>query len=56
MPRHGAGRRDLQAPRSRTQLFLRNTVMKLMGIPFVAELAMGRSLRDAIELPAFPSA
>jgi 2-polyprenyl-6-methoxyphenol hydroxylase-like FAD-dependent oxidoreductase len=44
------------APRSRMQLFLRNTVMKLMGIPFVAELAMGRSLRDAIELPSFPSA
>ena len=33
--------------------FLRNTVMKLMGLPKVADLAMGRSFRDAVELPAF---
>ena len=41
------------APRSRLQLLLRNTVMKLMGLPKVADLAMGRSFRDAVELPAF---
>jgi 2-polyprenyl-6-methoxyphenol hydroxylase-like FAD-dependent oxidoreductase len=42
------------APRSRLQLFVRNSVMKLMGLPFVAQLAMGKSLRDAIELPPPP--
>lgn len=44
------------APKSALQLFLRNSVMKLMGVPFVAELAMGKSLRDAIELPPSPGA
>ena len=39
------------APKSRLQLLLRNTVMKLMGLPKVADLAMGRSFRDAVELP-----
>ncbi|NVB83773.1 MAG: FAD-binding domain [Kofleriaceae bacterium] len=39
------------APRSRLQLFLRNSIMKMFGLPFVAKLAMGKSLRDAIELP-----
>jgi len=39
------------APRSRVQLFLRNSIVKLFGVPFVARLAMGDSLRDAIELP-----
>ncbi|WP_231445587.1 FAD-binding domain [Brevibacterium zhoupengii] len=42
------------APRSRPRLILRNTVMRLMGFPPVANLAMGRSLRDPIELPAWP--
>lgn len=41
------------APRNRFQLLLRNTVMRMMGLPFVATLAMGRSFRDAIELPTF---
>jgi 2-polyprenyl-6-methoxyphenol hydroxylase-like FAD-dependent oxidoreductase len=40
------------APRNGLQLFARNTIMKLMGLPWIAELAMGNSLRDAIELPA----
>lgn len=43
------------APRSCFQLWLRNTVMKLMGIPWIAELAMGRSLRDSFVLPDFPA-
>ena len=42
------------APKNGLQLLLRNSVMRLLGVPFVAELAMGRSLRDAIELPAPP--
>jgi 2-polyprenyl-6-methoxyphenol hydroxylase-like FAD-dependent oxidoreductase len=41
------------APRNRFQLLVRNTVMKLMGLPRVADLAMGKSFHDAIELPAF---
>lgn len=40
------------APRNTRQLRLRNTIMRAMGLPFVAHLAMGRSLRDAVELPA----
>ena len=40
------------APRSRRQLFLRNSILKLFNVPLVAKLAMGNSLRDAIELPA----
>ena len=44
------------APRNRWQLSVRNTVIRLMGLPLVANLAMGRSFRDAVELPAFPAA
>lgn len=44
------------APRDRLQLLVRNTVMRLMGLPKVADLAMGRSFHDAIELPAFAPA
>ncbi|MBM7798248.1 2-polyprenyl-6-methoxyphenol hydroxylase-like FAD-dependent oxidoreductase [Microlunatus panaciterrae] len=44
------------APKNRLQLLLRNTVMRLMGLPKVADLAMGRSFHDAINLPAFESA
>jgi 2-polyprenyl-6-methoxyphenol hydroxylase-like FAD-dependent oxidoreductase len=39
------------APRNRIQLGLRNTIMRTMAVPFVARLAMGRSLRDQITLP-----
>jgi 2-polyprenyl-6-methoxyphenol hydroxylase-like FAD-dependent oxidoreductase len=44
------------APRDRLQLLVRNTVMRLMGLPKVADLAMGKSFHDAIELPAFAPA
>ena len=43
------------APRNPRQLRLRNTVMRLMAVPGVADLAIGRSLRDRIELPEFRS-
>lgn len=43
------------APKNGLSLFARNTVMKLMGIPLVAELAMGKSLRDSIDLPPPPA-
>jgi len=39
------------APKNRLQLFLRNSVMRLMGLPLVAKLAAGKSFQDAIELP-----
>lgn len=42
------------APVNRRQLLLRNTVMALMALPPVANLAMGRSLRDPIRLPPVP--
>ena len=44
------------APRGRVQLAVRNTVMRLLGLPHVPDLVMGRSLRDAVELPAMPVA
>ena len=44
------------APKNRFQLFIRNTVLKMMGLPKVADIAMGRSFHDAVELPAFPEA
>ncbi|HEY2379123.1 MAG TPA: FAD-binding domain [Gemmatimonadaceae bacterium] len=43
------------APRSGLQLFVRNSILKLFNLPFVASLAMGNSLRDAIELPSPPA-
>ncbi|AEA25724.1 FAD dependent oxidoreductase [Pseudonocardia dioxanivorans CB1190] len=44
------------APRSRAALAVRNVAMRLMGLPYVPNLVMGRSLRDAVELPAVPVA
>jgi len=44
------------APRSALQLLIRNTMMRLIALPHVADLAMGKSLRDAIELPTFAAA
>jgi len=41
------------APRSRFGMFLGNQVMKLMALPFVTELAVGRDIRDRVELPEY---
>ncbi len=43
------------APKNRLQLFVRNMVMRMMGLPRVADIAMGRSFHDAVELPTFPT-
>lgn len=43
------------APRTRGKLLLRNTLYRLMGIRFVADLVMGRSLRDPIDVPTWPA-
>lgn len=44
------------APKSRFQLLVRNTAMRLMGLPKVADLVMGKGFRDAVELPTFAAA
>ncbi len=44
------------APRNQVQLAVRNTVIRVLGLPCVPNLVMGRSLRDAVELPALPVA
>jgi 2-polyprenyl-6-methoxyphenol hydroxylase-like FAD-dependent oxidoreductase len=41
------------APHSRLSLFLRNQIVNLMRIPWVADIAMGRSLADKINLPDY---
>jgi 2-polyprenyl-6-methoxyphenol hydroxylase-like FAD-dependent oxidoreductase len=41
------------APKSRLSLSLRNQVMKLMKIPWVADLAVGRDLADNIAIPEY---
>lgn len=41
------------APASRLQLLVRNTAMKLVGLPGLADLIMGRSFHDAVDLPPF---
>lgn len=44
------------APKNNAELLIRNTVMRLMALPKVTDLAMGRSFHDAIELPVFAAA
>ena len=41
------------APRTSLGLATRNLVTRMLGLPFVAELAIGPGLRDAIELPDY---
>lgn len=41
------------APKNRFQLVVRNMVMRMMGLPKVADIVMGRSFHDAVELPPF---
>jgi 2-polyprenyl-6-methoxyphenol hydroxylase-like FAD-dependent oxidoreductase len=41
------------APKTTFGIFLRNQVTRLMSIPFVANLAMGRLLADPLTLPAY---
>lgn len=43
-------------PKNRLQLVVRTTVMKMMGLPRVADIAMGKSFHDAIDLAPFPVA
>ena len=41
------------APKSQTGVFIRNQVTRLMALPFVSKLAMGRLLIDRLTLPAY---
>ena len=41
------------APKSRFALFIRNQVMNLMAVPWIAELAIGRDLADHIDVPNY---
>jgi len=41
------------APKSKFSMFLRNQIMNLMRIGWVADLAVGRDLADRIELPDY---
>ena len=41
------------APKSNFALFLRNQIFKLMAIPWIADLAVGRDLADTIALPDY---
>lgn len=42
------------APKNRFQLFVRNSILRIMGLPKVADLALGRSFHDRVVLPTFP--
>ncbi|HEX6051886.1 MAG TPA: FAD-binding domain [Gemmatimonadaceae bacterium] len=44
------------APRTPAGIFFRNQVTRLMGVPFVADIAIGRALRDDIVLPDYDKA
>jgi 2-polyprenyl-6-methoxyphenol hydroxylase-like FAD-dependent oxidoreductase len=41
------------APKSRLALAIRNQVMRLMKLPFIADLALSRDLADEIVLPEY---
>jgi 2-polyprenyl-6-methoxyphenol hydroxylase-like FAD-dependent oxidoreductase len=40
-------------PKSRAGIVIRNQVTRLLALPFVAELAIGRLLRDGLSLPSY---
>lgn len=42
-------------PGTRAGIFLRNQMTRLMSIPFVADLAMGKMFKDSLALPAYES-
>jgi 2-polyprenyl-6-methoxyphenol hydroxylase-like FAD-dependent oxidoreductase len=44
---------DMFAPKSNFSIFLRNQVMQLMAIPWIANLAVGRDLADRIDLSGY---
>jgi len=43
------------APKNRFELFVRNTALRMMALPKIGDMIMGKSFRDAVELPSFPA-
>ena len=41
------------APKSKASLFLRNQLFKLLTVPWIVDLAVGRDLADKIVLPNY---
>jgi 2-polyprenyl-6-methoxyphenol hydroxylase-like FAD-dependent oxidoreductase len=41
------------APKSRSALFVRNQVMNLLAIPWIADFAVGHDLADRIDIPEY---
>lgn len=41
------------APKSNFSLFLRNQVMKLLSLPWIADVAVGRDIADRVSLPEY---
>ncbi|MGH9550970.1 MAG: hypothetical protein ACRD3W_16430, partial [Terriglobales bacterium] len=41
------------APKSRFSMFLNNQIFKLLAIPWIADLAVGRDFADHIALPNY---
>lgn len=54
--KQGAARRFAHSfvPRTRVGIFVRNQISRLLDVPAVARLALGRSLRDRVTLPDYP--
>ena len=44
------------APRNGVELLVRDSMMRMMALPLMTNLAMGKSFHDAIELPEFAAA
>ncbi len=44
---------NIFAPRSKFALFLRNQIMNLLTVPWIADLAVGRDLADKITIPDY---
>jgi 2-polyprenyl-6-methoxyphenol hydroxylase-like FAD-dependent oxidoreductase len=42
------------APKTRWGVFVRNQVIRMLGIPRVARIAFGRDLTDSLKLPEYP--
>jgi len=42
------------APKTRLGIFFRNQISKAFKLPFIAEIAMGSSLLDCVDLPHYP--
>ena len=41
------------APKSRLSMFVRNQMMNLMRIPWIADLVVGRDIADKIAIPQY---